>query len=236
MIMRGRFMLDADATLIDVDSKFADIMRVTRGELMGTKALDLVAPADRDACFPLFHALMTDRGTATTVKRVIRADHSFLWVRITLTYSQDAGGHPSIAGTAEPMASTETSVEPGHLLRVAEFLEQALYTRSSVIDRRLVMDTAWALLLAIYIDEARGKAFDAARTFAALDLSSATAARWVRALLAESMLVCDEEHDHEVTPTDCAFHLTPSAHARIERYLADLYLTLMPGERIGLPA
>lgn len=232
----ARFVLDSSGVVIEADDALAELLRIAPADLIGTRAIDHVALADRDNCYSLFHALMSDRRPLTTVKRLIRADETFVWARSSLHYREDGAGGVRIEVVAEPAATPGTVVEPHKLLRIAEFLAQAHEARTMVIDRRLTMDAAWAVLLAVYVSEARGEAFDPDRVFDALGLSHANAGRWVRTLIAEHLLVCDEAEDAATTPVDCAFRLTREAHERIERYLADLYHTLTPADRINMPA
>lgn len=231
----GRVLLDATGTMIEVDRVFAEMLRSSPEKLIGTNALDTTAPADRERCKVLLDGLFVDRQPVSTVKRLIRADGSHIWVNNALMYVADADGRPGCVFTSRPVDLPDNWVEPNKLLRIAKFIEHSRRARALMFNRQLFTDPAWDIILLAYIHEAEGDVIDTHKLCDTVGISPASASRWLRALMTEQLIECETEVAPEA-PITCPFHLTSAAHERIERYLSDLYNTLTPADRMNMPA
>ena len=93
MPKNGRIVIDANGMVVAADPGFNAMMR-TAEDQVGINALDITAPGDRDRCTILVGKVIADGQPCSTVKRMIRADGTQLWVRNTLTAAGSAGARP----------------------------------------------------------------------------------------------------------------------------------------------
>ena len=232
----GRVLVDSAGTMIEVDRAFADMLRSSPEDLIGANALDSTAPADRERCKAMLELLLVDHQPISTVKRLIRADGSHIWVNNALMYVPDAvGGQPGCAFTSRPVNLPDNWVEPNKLLRIAKFIEHSRRARVLMFNRQLFTDPAWDIILLAYIHEAEGDVIDPRKLCDTVGISLASGSRWLRALMTEGLIECEIEVAPGA-PITCPFHLTATAHDRVERYLSDLYNTLTPADRMNMPA
>lgn len=222
----GLVTIDSEGIILDHDEAFCRSMRAAPQDLIGCNALDITAPADRERCATVLGQLLREGGTVGTTKRLIRRDGTHLWVHNSMTLGSSADGlSPLITIVIEPSDPLPGRRAPHSLLEVAKRIHAARRLRNETFGSSLFMDPAWDLLVAAYIFEAEGRVLTTEDLHAELGIMPANAARWMRALSAETLL---EYEDRASSGTPSAFRLTVEAHAKFERYLSEAYLALAP--------
>lgn len=222
MATLGRIMVDPTGLLLDVDPAFCTTIRSTPDRLIGRNVLELTAAADRDTCVVLLGRVMADHAPLSTVKRLVRADGTHVWVHNTLHYVELADGAPACeAHVAEAVAPADW-VDPPKLLRLARFLLDSRRARARAFGAALFGDAAWDIVILAYVGEAEGRVLGIADIHAAIGISLANASRWIRALHAEDLI------EYEATGSTTALVASPvrlssAGHRRLERFLSAMY-------------
>lgn len=219
----GQVIIDDGGTILSVDPRFCATMRAAAEDLVGRNMLDLTSLADRERCIMLLDKLLTDRQPIQTVKRLVRADRTHVWVQNRVEVMAAPDGDPSIRLRIDIEEGSPPSdwVDPAELLNIATFIFEGRRKRSAVFAGSLFADHAWDILLAAYIAEARGRALTIADLHALVGISLVNASRWMRALSAEGML--EYEDGGSTALITSALRLSCEAHRRFERYLSELH-------------
>ena len=225
----ARICIDGDGTIVAVDAAFCTLMRGTADALIGTGALAITAPADREACVALFDRLRRDGMPLTTTKRLIRHDGSHVWVRNALERARDGDdGQPRYAITIARATPPAEWIDPARLLDLARLLIASRRQRGAMFDPRLFADHAWDILLSAYVAEAEGHACSIADLHAGSGIALATVSRWLRALHAQDLIVYEGRgNPHLITSP---IRLSAAGHDRFEGYLSALHRSLAPAE------
>ena len=122
MAKLGRLMVDASGTILEVDAAFCATMRMAADDLIGRSALGFTAPADRDRCVSVLAQVMAERVPLATVKRMLRADGTHVWVANSLRPIEWTGGTIACEILSDEAVPPSDWVEPSILLRVARFI------------------------------------------------------------------------------------------------------------------
>jgi hypothetical protein len=216
----GRIVIDATGTVVAADRAFRTMMRASDDQV-GLNALDITAPGDRDRCAILVSKVLADGQSCSTMKRLIRADGSHMWVRNTLTPTGSAAARV-IEIEVEESCPPAGWVEPDQLLRIARLVFESRRGRTAAFGTMLFADPAWDLLLSAYICEAEGALITIARVHARTGMPLVAASRWIRALRAEGLLEYEDGGNTALVTTP--FRLTSTAHQKFEIYLSELHL------------
>ena len=229
-VSAGSIVIDAGGIILAADAVFEQAMR-SDAPLVGTDAVALTAPADRDRCVALVAQICRDGMPVTTIKRMIRGDGTHIWLRNRLTVAADA---PDVRIAVELVecAPPPGWIEPRHLLGVARLVLASRRARETSFGAQLFHDPAWDMLLVAYICEAEGTVATIARTHARTEIPLATASRWIRALSAKGLLEYEGGGNHQLVTTP--FRLTSSAHGKFEEYLSDIYRNRAAASQLAL--
>ena len=230
MPKNGRIVIDANGMVVAADPGFNAMMR-TAEDQVGINALDITAPGDRDRCTILVGKVIADGLPCSTVKRMIRADGTQLWVRNTLTAAGSAGER-LIEIDIEESCPPVGWVEPDKLLHIARLVFESRRGRAATFGTNLFADPAWDLLLAAYICEAEGSVITIARVHGRTGMPLVVASRWLRALRAEGL--CEYEDGGNTALVTTPFRLTSAAHQKFETYLSELQLNSDTADRVSL--
>jgi len=212
-------VIDAAGTILEADELFSATLR-QKASMVGTNALQITAPGDRDRCARLIAQIIADHQPIKTRKRLIRADGSNLWVQNSLTFI-GTPDDPRIAIQVEDSQPPSGWVPPDELLRVARLVFESRRERARTFGSELFTDHAWDLLLSAYISEAEGSVVSIARLHAWAGISLTTGSRWIRALAGEGLLEYEDGGSSALVTTP--FRLTSSALHKFESYLSLLY-------------
>ena len=230
MPKNGRIVIDASGMVVAADPGFNAMMR-TAEDQVGINALDITAPGDRDRCTILVGKVIADGLPCSTVKRMIRADGTQLWVRNTLTAAGRAGER-LIEIDIEESCPPVGWVEPDKLLHIARLVFESRRGRAATFGTNLFADPAWDLLLAAYICEAEGAVMTISRMHARAGIPLVAGSRWIRALKAEGLLEYEDGGNMALVTTP--FRLTSAAHQKFETYLSELSIASEQADRISL--
>jgi hypothetical protein len=230
MPKNGRIVIDATGLVVAADPAFRTLMR-TLEDQVGINALDITAPSDRDRCTILVGKVIADGQPCSTVKRMIRADGTHVWVHNTLTATDTADARLIEIEVAESCPPAGW-VEPDKLLDVARLVFESRRGRDASFGSALFADPAWDLLLAAYICEAEGSVSTIARVHGRTAMPLVGASRWMRALRAEGLLEYEDGGNTALVTTP--FRLTSAAHQKFEAYLSELYLISDTADRVSL--
>ncbi len=226
----GRIVIDSTGIVVAADPTFTAMMRAAHDQI-GVNAIALTAPSDRDRCTILVEKIVADGQPVSTVKRMIRADGSHVWVRNTLTATGSAAER-LIAIDVEESLPPPGWVEPDKLLAVARLVFQSRRGRAATFGTDLFSDHAWDLLLAAYICEAEGAVMTISRMHARAGIPLVAGSRWIRALKAEGLLEYEDGGNMALVTTP--FRLTSAAHQKFETYLSELSIASEQADRISL--
>lgn len=218
----GRLVIDASGTMLEMDVGFCATLRSDAGRLLGRNALEFTAAADRDRCVALLARVMAERTSLATVKRMIRADGTHVWVNSTLRHVVLATGGAACEIQLDAAAAPTDWVEPLALLRVARFILRSRRAREKAFSAHFFGDAAWDIMILAYVSEAEGRTLSTADLHASLGISLANASRWIRALNAEE-LIDYEEHGSSKALVTSPVRLSSAGHHRLERFLSSLH-------------
>ena len=217
----GWVLVGDEGVVLDCDERFCASMRASRDDIVAAGILSVTAPADHARCIDLYRKIKRDGQPFTTVKRIIRADCSHLWVKIV-------GSSPSWTPVSSDIHIHVTAcpapagwVDPHLLLVAARSMARTHRMRIKSFGATMFGDRSWEILLAAYIGEAEGRVLTTASLHADLGLSVVSASRWLRVLSAEGLIEC-EERAYSALITS-SIRLTSAAHDRFERFLSRAY-------------
>ena len=222
----GRVVIDETGAVIRADRTFQATIRLDEARLIGRNLLDFTAPADRERCIFLVDKIAKDGIPVSTVKRLICADETHLWISNRLALCESERGAVRIDISVESASPPSDWVDPAELLRIAMRMVAARAARLARFPAALFMDHAWDILLAAYVSEAEGVLLTIADLHATVGLTETNASRWMRALHSERLIEY-EEGDGTGTVTT-AFRLSAAAHLKFERYLSDAHWAFLP--------
>ncbi len=228
----GRVVIDDTGTVIRADRLFQATIRLDEAQVIGRNLLDFTAPADRERCIFLVDKLARDGIPVSTVKRLICADDTHLWICNHLSLSAPERGAVRIDISVESAAPPTNWVDPAELLRIARRIVASRAARVARFPAALFIDHAWDILLAAYVREAEGVLLTTADLYETGGLSVANAARWMRALHGEGLIEY-ESSDGTETATS-SFRLSASAHLKFEQYLSDAHRSFLPPETTAI--
>jgi hypothetical protein len=216
----GRVVIDETGVIIRADRNFKAMIRLDDA-LIGRNMLDFTAPADRERCIFLLDKLARDGLPVSTVKRMIRADDTHMWVCNHLALCQPEGGSVRIEISAETTAPPSDWVDPAELLQVARRMIADRAARAAEFSPSLFIDHAWDILLAAYVHEAEGVLLRTVDLHAMAGLSHANAGRWICALHAEGLVEYERGDGTALATTP--IQLSAAAHRKFEHYLSDAH-------------
>lgn len=230
MPKNGRIVIDATGLVVAADPAFQAMMRTIEDQV-GINALDITAPGDRSRCTILVGKVLADGLPCSTVKRMIRADGTHVWVRNTLTATGAADARLIEIEVAESRPPAGW-VEPEKLLHIARMVFESRRGRAATFGSDLFADHAWDLLLSAYICEAEGSVITIARVHGRTGMPLVVASRWMRALRGEGLLEYEDGGNTALVTTP--FRLTSAAHQKFETYLSELHLISDTTDRVSL--
>ena len=222
MAKLGRFVVDEAGTMLEVDDAFCSTVRMSSDQLIGRNALEITAIADRERCAFLIAQVLADRTSVSTVKRLLRADGTHIWVSNTLEpFRLASGDFGCEVHSADAVAPTDW-VDPSVLLRVARFIIAARRARTAAFSAHFFGDAAWDIMILAYVSEAEGRTLGTADLQVAIGIGATSASRWIRALHAEHLIDYEAHGGSKasVTPT---IRLSASGHRQLEAYLSALH-------------
>lgn len=218
----GRLIVGETGTMLEVDAAFCATLKSTRELLLGRNALDVTALADRERCMTLLAGVMADRRTVSTVKRLLCADGSHVWVNNTLRYVTLADGAPACEVSSEKAVPPSDWVDPSVLLRLAKLILLSRRARERAFNAHFFGDPAWGILIHAYVSEAEGRTLSTADLHASIGISLANASRWIRALDAERLLEFEARGSSKALVTS-PIRLSAEGHRRLEEYFCTLH-------------
>ena len=220
MFRAGHVVIDDLGQLVNVDRGFCDIMNADPASLIGRQVNDVTAPADREECAVAIASLMATRTPFRISKRFLRDDGRLIWVVNSVSLVEGRSGSDLIVATIDPINAVDEPRAPARLLDCARFLVTCRHGRGDVLDRGLITDTAWDIMLAAYVAEAEGGTITVAALTMMLDLPPARIARWIDILLARKAIEIETREADAYSAK--VFRLTSDAHRRLETHLADI--------------
>ncbi len=222
MAKLGRLMVDASGTILEVDAAFCATMRMAAEDLIGRNALGFTAPADRDRCVSVLAQVMAERVPLATVKRMLRADGTHVWVANSLRPIEWTGGTIACEILSDEAVPPSDWVEPSILLRVARFILATRRAREKAFSAHIFGDPAWDIMMLAYVSEAEGRTLSTADLHASIGISLGNASRWIRALNAEALLEYEDDGASKALVTS-PIRLSSAGHRRLERFLSSLH-------------
>lgn len=222
MAKLGRLVVDASGTILEVDAAFCSTMRVVAGDLVGRNALGFTAPADRDRCIEVLARVMAERIPLATVKRMLRADGTHVWVANSLRPTERPGGLIACEILSDEAVPPSDWVEPSILLQVARFILASRRAREKAFSAHFFGDPAWDIMILAYVSEAEGRTLSTADLHATIGISLGNASRWIRALNAEELIEYEDDGASKALVT-APIRLSSAGHRRLERYLSGLH-------------
>ena len=222
MAKLGRLVVDASGTILEVDAAFCATMRITADDLLGRNALTFTAPADRDRCVEVLARVMADRTPLATVKRMLRADGTHVWVANSLRPIERPGGLIACEIGSDEAVPPSDWVEPSILLRVARFILASRRAREKAFNAHFFGDPAWDIMVLAYVSEAEGRTLSTADLHASIGISLANASRWIRALNAEELIEYEDDGASKALVTS-PIRLSSAGHRRLVRFLSSLH-------------
>ena len=227
----GRLVIDASGTMLEVDAAFCATLRMAAADLVGRNALDFTAPADRDRCVALLTHALDERVPLATVKRMLRADGTHVWVANTLRAIDLPNGEPGCEICSDEAVPPSDWVDPSILLRVARFILATRRAREKAFSPHFFGDFAWDIMILAYVSEAEGRTLSTADLHASIGISLGNASRWIRALNAEELLDYEDDGASKALVT-APIRLSSAGHRRLERFLSSLHEAAGQEERL----
>jgi PAS domain S-box-containing protein len=214
----GHVLVGPDGRVLSTDRGFSEILRTDPKSIVGRHVIDITAPADRAECCAAIADLRRSGIPFEISKRMIREDGSLVWVTNTVSMVGHGGDEDVLVATIRPIADLGDMRAPALLLDCAQMLISIRHDRSSVLSTSMILDTAWDVLLAAYVAEAKGRSIDVPGLARRARVSETRAGRWIAALLKEGALEIETRLTDPHAPK--SFRLTSGTHASLESYLA----------------
>ncbi len=218
----GRILVDRVGVIREVDDAFCATMKSAADRLIGRNVLELTAAADRDRCAVLLARLIADHQPVSTVKRMVRANGTHIWVQKTLHYIASADGVPACEAFMVDAVPPSDWVDPSRLLHVARFILASRRAREQAFSAHFFGDPAWDIMLMAYVSEAEGRLLSTATIHATIGITLANASRWIRALNAEELIEYEASGSSKALVTS-PIRLSASGHRRLEQFLTGLH-------------
>jgi PAS domain S-box-containing protein len=231
MAKLGRLVVDGSGTILEVDTAFCATMRMAPGGLIGRNALNFTAPADRDRCVAVLARVLGERIPLATVKRMLRADGTHVWVSNSLRPIEQPGAPIACEILSDEAVPPSDWVEPATLLRVARFILASRRAREKAFSAHFFGDPAWDIMVLAYVSEAEGRTLSTADLHASIGISLGNASRWIRALNAEELIEYEDDGASKALVT-APIRLSSSGHRRLERFLSSLHEAAGMEERL----
>jgi PAS domain S-box-containing protein len=218
MFQSGHVLVGEQGELVGVDRGFCAILDTEPASVIGRPVLEMTAPADRAECAGAIAHLRATGTPFRITKRFLRDDGTLIWVVNSVSILEGGHGPGLIMATIDRFVQPDEPRVPARLLSCAKFIADCKNDRATVLDPRLITDTAWDVIIVLYIAEAEGRAVTVAGLATALGEPSIRASRWIDVLLGQGII------EIETLTADAhsakAFRLTAAAHKRLEAHLA----------------
>lgn len=231
MAKLGRSVVDASGTILEVDAAFCAMMRMAADDLIGRNGLDLTAPADRDTCIAVLTRVLGERIALATVKRMLRADGTHVWVANSLRPIEWPGRGIVCEIRSDEAVPPTDWIEPSILLRIARFILATRRAREKAFSAHFFGDPAWDIMILAYVSEAEGRTVSTADIHASIGISLSNASRWIRALNAEELIEYEDDGASKELVTS-PIRLSSGGHRRLERFLSSLHEAAGPDNRV----
>jgi PAS domain S-box-containing protein len=199
--MIGHSIADVSGRLLTMDESVADFLQRSKAELRSLSYMDITHPDDRHANANRIDMLSVGDTPLRLRKRYILPDGKHIWSLVQVSKLDTGADRGRLVGTIFSLDFTQRQTPPEKLWAAAKRQIQLMATRNAALGGDLFADTAWSVLLCLYLAEAEGRGIDAGGQSASVGVSALSAAKWLRALRTRGLVeyVGDGEDQPQLT-------------------------------------